>query len=74
MNANHHTKLFLHQICNIVFQGNNPRPKIISRELTNVIKATIGIRSIGRRKTMLPYSNHGNLQDITKTLTTEEKG
>jgi len=74
MNAIHHTKLCLHLICNIVFQGNNQRPKIISQELTNVMKATTEIRFIGRGKTMLPYSNHGNLQDITKTLTTEEIG
>ena len=32
------------------------------------------IRFIGREKIMLPYSNHGNLRDITKTLMTEEKG
>lgn len=39
----------------------------------NVMKAITGIPFIGRRKIMLPYSIHGNLQDITKTLMTEEK-
>ena len=73
MNVIHHTKLYLRQICNIVFQGNNQRPEIISRKFMNVMKAITGIQSIGRRKIMLPYSIHGNLQDITKTLMTEEK-
>lgn len=73
MNVIHHTKLYLHQIWNIVFQGNNQRPEIISQEFMNVMKAITGIQFIGRRKIMLPYSIHGNLQDITKTLMTEEK-
>ena len=37
------------------------------------MKAITGIPCIGRRKIMLPYSIDGNLQDITKTLMTEEK-
>ena len=73
MNVIHHTKLYLLQICNIVFQGNSQRPEIISQEFMNVMKAITGIPSIGRRKIMLPYSIHGNLQDITKTLMKEEK-
>ena len=73
MNMTHHLKLYLYQIYNIVFQGNNQRPQIISQKLMNVMKAITGIPSIGRRKIMLPYSIHGNLQDITKTLMTEEK-
>ena len=73
MNVIHHTKLYLHQIWNIVFQGNNQRPEIISQEFMNVMKAITGIPCIGRRKIMLLYSIHGNLQDITKTLMTEEK-
>jgi hypothetical protein len=73
MNVIHHTKLYLRQICNIVFQGNNQRPEIFYREFMNVMKAITGIPSIGRRKIMVPYSIHVNLQDITKTLMTEEK-
>ena len=73
MNVIHHTKLYLRQICNIVFQGNNQRREIISQEFMNVMKAITGIPSIGRRKIMIPYPIHGNLQGITKTLMTEEK-
>lgn len=47
MNVIHHTKLYLHQIWNIVFQGNNQRPEIISQEFMNVMKAITGIQSIG---------------------------
>jgi hypothetical protein len=72
MNVIHHTKLYLRQICNIVFQGNNQRPEIISQEFMNVMKAITGMPSIGRRKIMPLYSIHGNLQDITKTSMTEE--
>ena len=72
MNVIHHTKLYLLQICNIVFQGNNQRPEIISQEFMNVMKAITGMPSIGRRKIMPLYSIHGNLQDITKISMTEE--
>ncbi len=34
---------------------------------------TTEIRFIGKGKIMLLFSIHGNLPDITKTLTTEEK-
>ena len=73
MNVIHHTKLYLRQICNIVFQGNNQRPEIISREFMNVMKAITGIQSIGRRKIMPPYSIHGILRDIMRTFQRGEK-
>jgi hypothetical protein len=73
MNVIHHSKLYLHQIYNIVFQGKNQRPQIISQKLMNVMIAITGIQFIGKGKIMLLFSIHGNLRDITKTLTTEEK-
>jgi hypothetical protein len=73
MNVIHHSKLYLHQIYNIAFQGNNQRPQIISQELMNVMIAITGIQFIGKGKIMLLFSIHGNLRDIMKTLTTEEK-
>lgn len=73
MNAIHHTKFCLPQICNIVFQGNSQGPEIISREFMNVMKGITVIQFTGKGKTMPQDSIHGNLQDITKTLTTEEK-
>ena len=73
MNVIHHTKLYLRQICNIVFQGNNQRPEIISREFMNVMKAITGIQSIGKRKIMQLCLIRGNLRDITKTLQRGEK-
>jgi hypothetical protein len=73
MNVTHHTKLYLHQIYNIVFQGNNQRPQIISQKLMNVMKAIIGIPFIGKGKILQQYLIRGNLLDIMKTFQRGEK-
>jgi hypothetical protein len=39
----------------------------------NVMTGITEIRFIGKEKIMRQYLIRGNLQDITKTLTTEEK-
>jgi hypothetical protein len=69
----HHSKLYLHQIYNIVFQGNNQKPQIISQELMNVMKAITGIQFTGKGKIMQQYLIRGNLRDIMKTFQRGEK-
>jgi hypothetical protein len=73
MNAIHHTKLYLHQIYNIVSQGSDQKRQIMSQGSMNVMNTITGIQFIGKGKIMLLFSIHGNLRDIMKTLTTEEK-
>ena len=73
MNVIHHTKLYLRQICNIVFQGNNQRPEIISREFMNVMKGITEIQFTGKGKITQQYLIHGNLPDIMKTFKRGEK-
>jgi hypothetical protein len=73
MNVIHHSKLYLHQIYNIVSQGSDQKRQIMSQRPMNVMKAITGIQFIGKGKIMLLFSIHGNLRDIMKTLTTEEK-
>jgi hypothetical protein len=73
MNVIHHSKLYLHQIYNIVFQGNNQIPKIISQKLMNVMKAITGIQFIGKGKILQQYLIRGNLLDIMRTFQRGEK-
>ena len=73
MNVIHHSKLYLHQIYNIAFQGNNQRPEIIYQKLMNVINVITRIQFIGKGKIMLQYLIPGNLQDIMRTLPRGEK-
>jgi hypothetical protein len=68
MNVIHHSKLYLHQIYNIVFRGNNQRPQIISQKLMNVMIAITEIQFIGKGKIMQQYLILGNLQDIMRTF------
>ena len=42
-------KLFLHQICTIVFRGNNQRPMTLYREYTNVRRVITEILFTGER-------------------------
>ena len=59
-------KLFLHQICTIVFRGNNQRPMTLYREYTNVRRVITEILFTGKGMIMLPYLIHCNLPDIMK--------
>ena len=60
-------------ISNIVFQGNNQRPQIMSQKLMNVMKAITGIQFIGKGKIMQQYLILCNLRDIMKTFQRGEK-
>ncbi len=69
----HRLKLFLHQISNIVFRGNNQRPVIMSRERMNVKRVITEILFTGKGKIMQLYLILGNLPDIMKTFKRGEK-
>ena len=73
MNMTHHLKLYLYQIYNIVFQGNNQRPQIISQKLMNVMKAITRIQFIGKGKILQQYLIRDNLLDIMRTFQRGEK-
>jgi hypothetical protein len=73
MNVIHHSKLYLHQIYNIVFQGNNQKLQIISQKLMNVMKAITVIQYIGKGQIMQQCLIRGNLRDIMRTFQRGEK-
>ena len=50
INARHRLKLFLHQICIIVFRVNNQRQVIISLAFMNVKRAITEIQSTGKKR------------------------
>jgi len=73
MNVTHHSKLYLYQIYNIVFQGNNQRPQIISQKLMNAKRAITEIQFTGKGKIMQQCLIRGNLRDIMRTFQRGEK-
>lgn len=74
INARHRLKLFLHQICIIVFRVNNQRQVIMSLASMNVKRAITEIQFTGKEKITQQYLIHGNLPDIMKTFKRGEKG
>ena len=66
-------KLFLHQMCIIVFRVNNQRQVIMSLVSMNVKRAITEIQSTGKEKITQQYLIHVNLPDIMKTFQRGEK-
>jgi hypothetical protein len=73
MHVPHLLKLFLRQICIIVFHVNSQRLLIIYQEPMNAMKVITEIPFTGKGKIMQPYLIRGNQPNITKTFKLGEK-
>ena len=73
MHVPHRLKLFLREICIIVFHVNSQRLLIIYQEPMNAMKVITEIPFTGKEKVMLPYLIRGNQPDNTKTFKPGEK-